>query len=157
MDKMKVKIGVIGVSPGAGATFVSRNLDWYLNKKDAMEFFVERPEKYLVEDSPLSLADEDFIVAVLDPLPSSLVEGSEIIESLLEEEDRVLWLVNQDNDGVRHREMYRFLGFRPEFSQEAVPREFFARAEYSMEELCEIYPLSGIEDLAERIRKESEA
>ena len=154
LDKMKVRIGVVGVSPGSGATFVSHNLDYYLNKKEAAGFFVARPEKYIVEDQPLSLSDMDVIVAVLDPLPSNLVEGAESIDCLMDSAVPVLWLVNQDSAGVKHRELYRFLGFRPEFSQEAVPREFLARAEYSVAELPEVYSLKGIEELAERIRKD---
>ena len=65
-----------------------------------------------------------------------------------------LWLINRDNPGVNHRQLERFLEIRPDFSQEALPYESICRAEYNCEKSGEVLKLSGIEKLAEYIRRE---
>ena len=152
LDKMKVNIGVKGICPGAGATFVSGWLDHYLNDKDRHRFFISSPEKYAVYDDPECMDEMDIIVAVIDPLPSLLIEGSANIGELREMKREVLWILNRDNKGVNRREMKRYLGFMPEFSQEEIPREIIARAEYNCEKLPSVMELKGIEALGDHIR-----
>ena len=153
MDKFRILIGVTGIGESPGASFVSRELDYCLNKKDKPRVFVSRPDKYLVLDEPENLDDTDCVVAVIDPLPSSLVSGAQQIYDLEESNLPVVWLLNRDNPGVNHRELVRFLGFRPDFSQDEVPRELIARAEYNGMELTELVKMEGIEKLSEHIMK----
>ena len=152
LDKMKIRIGVVGVTEGVGATFVSRGLDWYLNEKDRPKVFITGNKRFEVTDSPGDVQDQDIIIAVMDPLPSLLMKGKETIEDLLDHQGDVRWIINRDNPGVNKREMLRFLGFRPGFIQEEIPREYISRAEYNCIRLSEICPLKGIEELAEEIR-----
>ena len=109
--------------------------------------------KYEVAVNDTGSGDWDFTVGVIDPLPSSLVKGADMIGKLRELPEKVFWIINMDNEGVNRRELRRFLGFMPDFSQEAVPRELITRAEYNCVELEELCPLKGIEKLAEEIRK----
>ena len=94
----------------------------------------------------------DIIVAVIDPLPSLLIDGAANIGELREMKREVLWILNRDNKGVNRREMKRYLGFMPEFSQEEIPREIIARAEYNCEKLPSVMELKGIEALGDHIR-----
>ena len=152
MDKMKIRVGVIGISPGAGETFVARALDYYLNIKDAPRVLVSRPEKFEIVEGPGYLGDLDVIVGVIDPLPSRLKEGVPRF-AVLKATEGVLWLVNKDNTGVDHRELKKFLELDDYFSQEALNYETVCRAEYSCEKVERRYSLKGIEDLALEIKK----
>ena len=152
LDRMKVHIGVMGVCHGAGATFVSEWLDHYLNDEGRHRFFVSSPERYAVHDSPGNTDDMDLIIGVIDPMPSLLMRGADAIGELLDGNNTVLWILNRDNPGVNHRELLRYLSFRPEFVQSEIPREIMARAEYNGERLPGIRELEGIRKLAERIK-----
>ena len=154
LDKMKVRIGVTSVSKGAGATFVSQAIDHLLNHIDTPRLFVSRPDKYIVTDSPERPEDVDLLICVLDPLPSKLKEGAPRFAALKNMNVPQLWLINRDNPGVNHRQLERFLEIRPDFSQEALPYESICRAEYNCEKSGEVLKLSGIEKLAEYIRRE---
>ncbi len=153
LDKMKVYIGVKGVARGVGTSFVARWLDYYLNDRERHHIFVSKPDKYIVADSPENCSDMDIIVAVIDPLPSLLMEGADSIGELVDKKQPVIWMLNRNCRGVNRREMKNYLGFIPEFSQEDVPREFIARAEYNSESLPDVCKLSGIEELADHIKK----
>ena len=153
LDRIRVRINVQGIADGVGAEFTARALDYYLNRKDQIRVFVSRPDKYEVAVNDTGSGDWDFTVGVIDPLPSSLVKGADMIGKLRELPEKVFWIINMDNEGVNRRELRRFLGFMPDFSQEAVPRELITRAEYNCVELEELCPLKGIEKLAEEIRK----
>ncbi|MBR6473216.1 MAG: hypothetical protein IKS99_05795 [Firmicutes bacterium] len=152
MDRFKVRIGVIGISSGAGESFVAGGLNYYLNEKDAPKVFVSKPEKYEIIDGPSDLTDLDVIVGVIDPLPSRMEEGAPRF-AVLSQRDNVIWLVNKDNPGVNHRELRGFLELEPSFSQEALPYEKICRAGYNCEKVPEMYELTGIEKLADHIRK----
>lgn len=152
MDRSALRIGVKGITGGSGATFVSRYLDRNLNERGKSKVFVSRPDKYVVSDTDFEYENEDIIVGVIDPLPSCLIEGAEVIEKLMNCSTPVIWLVNRDNPGVNRRTMQRYLCFEPEFSQAEVPREIICRAEYNCIELDELYKLEGIEKLAEHLK-----
>ena len=153
MDRSVTEIGVKGVSKGAGATFVSRYLDYCLNKKDKRKVFVSRSDRFRIIDDPDNLESPDIIVSVIDPLPSLLIEGAVNISEMMEFNGDVLWLVNRDNPGVNRHILKKYLGFIPDYSQEEVPRDIICRAEYNCIELPEIVRLKGIEDLADHIAK----
>ena len=152
LERHAAEIGVIGIGKGAGATFVSYQLDDLLNGKDRQKVFVSRPDRFRITDEPEDPEDEDIVIAVIDPLPSKLMEGADTIGKLTELKAPVLWLVNRDNPGVNRRSMEKYLGFRPEFRQEEVPREMICRAEYNCIRLSNIYKTDGLEKLAEHIR-----
>ena len=152
MDKMKIRVGVIGISPGAGESFVAKALDYYLNIKDAPRVLVARPEKFEIIEGPSYLGDLDVIVGVIDPLPSRLKEGVPRF-AVLKATEGVLWLVNKDNPGVDHRELRRFLELEDYFSQDALNYESICKAEYCCEKVERRYSLKGIEDLAREIKK----
>ena len=153
LDRSVAEIGVKGISKGAGATFVSRYLDYCLNKKDKRKVFVSRPDRFRIIDDPDELESPDIIVSVIDPLPSLLMDGAVNISKLMEFNGDVIWLINRDNPGVNRHIFKKYLGFIPDYSQEEVPREIICRAEYNCIELPEIVRLKGIEDLADHIAK----
>ena len=153
MDKSVTEIGIIGISNGAGATFISRYLDYYLNKKDKPKVFVSRPDRFRIIDGPSEGDMPDIIVAVIDPLPSLLVEGAAKIIELMDSRAEVIWLLNRDNQGVNRRTLKKYLGFLPELSQQEIPRETICRAEYNCIELPEVTRLEGVEKLADDLRK----
>lgn len=152
LDKTALKIGVKGISAKAGASFVSYNLDRILNERGRSRVFVSRPDKYIVTDSCFEYEDEDVIVGVIDPLPSLLMDGADMIEELLSLKTPVVWIVNRDNPGVNRTMMRKYLCFTPEFSQAEVPREIIVRAEYNCLELNELIKLEGIEKLADYLK-----
>lgn len=150
LDKSKIIIGVVGISHGAGESFVSRGLNYYLNIKDAPKVFLSRPEKYEIIDGPNQVNDLDLVIGVIDPLPSRMIEGAPKF-ACLNNCDNIIWLINKDNPGVNHRELRKFFELDKEFTQEVLPYEKICRAEYNCEKVEEIYPLKGIEELAEYI------
>ena len=154
MDKMKIRIGVTGITSGAGATFLAGALDHVLNSKDSPRMFVSRPEKYKIIDTPDRVDEVDLLVGVIDPLPSRLREGAVRFSVLKNVNVPKVWIINRDNAGVNHRELERFLEIRPDFSQEAIPYEMICRAEYNCVKPEEALKLSGIDKLAEYIRRE---
>lgn len=151
LDRSAVVIGVKGISKGAGATFVSNYLDYFLNRKDRQKVFVSRPDRFRVIDDPDDLSSSDLVVSVIDPLPSLLMEGAAAIREIMEYRGETVWVINRDNQGVNRRTLKKYLGFLPEYSQEEIPRETICRAEYNCVELPEIAELKGIEELAEYI------
>ena len=153
LESSVAEIGVKGVSSGAGATFVSRYLDYCLNKRDKHKVFVSRPDRFRIIDDPDELESPDIIVSVIDPLPSLLMEGAVNISEMMEFNGDVIWLVNRDNSGVNRHILKKYLGFITDYSQEEIPREIICRAEYNCIELPEIVRLKGIEDLADHIAK----
>ena len=153
LEKTQLAVGITGISKGVGTTFVSHQLDYILNKKEARKLFVSSPDRYRITDEPDEFEFQDILVAVIDPLPSKMMEGADRIRELIEGPVPVVWLVNRDNAGVNRRSMQKYLCFSPQFSQEEVPREIICRAEYNCIELSEIYRLEGLEKLAGHIRE----
>ena len=154
MDKMKTRIGVLGITRGAGASFVAEGLDYYLNVKYAPRTFVSRPDKYVVEDSPSRPEDMDLLVCVLDPLPSRLEEGAARFAAVRALKVPEIWMINRDNKGVNHKALEAYLDMVPEYSQEAFPYETVCRAAYNCEKLSEVRGLEGIKKLSDAIKKE---
>lgn len=153
LDRSAIEIGVKGISKGVGASFVSRYLDYCLNRKDRQKVFVSRPDRFRIIDDPEDIEVPDIIVSVIDPLPSLLIEGATGISELMRFNGDVVWLINRDNPGVNRHALKKYLGFIPDFSQDEIPRETIARAEYNCIELPEIVRLKGIEEVADHIAK----
>ena len=153
LDKSVTVISVTGISEGAGATFISRYLDYYLNKKDRQKVFVSRPDRFRIIDGPPGDELPDITVAVIDPLPSLLMEGAQKISELMDRGSDVIWMLNRDNPGVNSRALKKYLGFIPEFIQQEIPRESICRAEYNCIELPETIKLEGVEKLAAYLKR----
>ncbi len=154
LEKTQFGIGVTGIAEGVGTSFVTRQLDFLLNKKEARKVFVRSPEKYRVTDEPEEPELQDILVAVMDPLPSKLMEGADRIREILGYAVPVVWLVNRDNPGVNRKAMKKYLRFIPQFFQSEVPREIITRAEYNCMDLGEIYRPEGLEKLADYIKRQ---
>ncbi len=153
LDRFVTEIGVKGVSKGVGTTFVSRYLDYFLNRKGKPKVFVSRPDRFRIIDDPEDLETVDIIVSVIDPLPSLLMEGAAAISDLMDFKGDVIWLINRDNQGVNRHALKKYLGFIPDYSQEEISRESICRAEYNCIELPEIAAMEGIEEIADCIVK----
>lgn len=152
LDRNVVRIGVAGIGHSAGAGFIAHQLDHMLNGRERKKYFVSSPERFRIVTEPEDPEDEDLMIGVIDPLPSALMEGAVRVDELMGLRVSVIWIVNRDNPGVNRRSMERYLGFRPEFSQEEVSREMICRAEYNCMELSDIIRLEGLEKLADHIR-----
>lgn len=58
------------------------------------------------------LTDMDVLIVVIDPMPSSLIAGFEILGycKLIEEKGgKIFWIINKDNGGVNKRELHKFI------------------------------------------------
>ncbi len=153
MDRITVRIGVTGTGSGSGTALVVHALDYYLNKRSRMRVFRKEPDRYLVIEEPEDRNDLDVMVAVIDPLPSSLESGAGKILELREQKTPVIWLLDRDNPGIDRPRLHRFLGFHPDHVQEDVPYETLCRAEYGLYEVCEMAELQGIRECAEHIER----
>ena len=154
LDRITVRVGVAGIGQGSAAHMVAQALDHFLNKRGRVRVFRKEKDRYVVTEEPQDPEDQDVMVGVIDPLPSSLEKSKDRILELKSLNTQVVWLLNRKNAGVDLPGLYRFLGFHPDHIQEEVPYETICRAEYGMYELCEMTVLEGIKELADRIEKD---
>lgn len=77
-----------------------------------------------------TLSQMDFVILVVDPLPSRLLMGQAVLEQLRDRKVKPLLLVNKNNGGVRSRELKRFLMGEAFISIPFLPPEPIYRAEY---------------------------
>lgn len=78
------------------------------------------------------LEDVDEIVAVVDPLPSKLLEGYERLYRLRLRASPVHWVVNRWRDEIDERELKKILGRERRYSVlPEIPRALMYQAEYS--------------------------
>ena len=154
MDRITVRVGVCGTGQGSRVQMVACALDYYLNKRSRVRVFRKENDRYIVTQEPKDREEQDVIVGVIDPLPSSLESGAAGILELKESAVPVIWLLNRKNPGIDMPRLHRFLGFHPDHVQEDVPYEVLCRAEYGMYELAEAADLQGISETAEHIERE---
>lgn len=154
MDRITVRVGVTGTGSGSRTALVTHALDYYLNKRSRVRVFRRESDRYMVTEEPEDREDQDVMVAVIDPLPSSLEKGADRILELRSCRTPVIWLLDRINPGVDMAALHRFLGFHPDHVQEDVPYETICRAEYGMYEICDMADLGGIRETAEQIEKE---
>lgn len=123
------------------------------------------PGRYLVLDNPpiARLREAELVICVVDPLPSRLSAGSELLECLRENRiiinghkspvlnlpTPVLWVLNKDNSRVSHRELESRKKIRFDFSIPLLDERIFYRAEYSG------VPIFKLLDSAESVREGS--
>lgn len=87
------------------------------------------------------LTDMDVLIVVIDPMPSAVFAGFQILaycRSLEEKGHRVFWVINKDNGGINKRELHQFLKLK---ELHYIP---FIKADelYSAEYNC-MLPVSG--------------
>ncbi len=80
------------------------------------------------------LKDVDYIVCVIDPLPSKVINGYDEIckikrYSLMEH--KVLWVVNKYNEGINMKEFNEFIKIKNYIKIPAIPITEFYSAEYN--------------------------
>lgn len=93
-----------------------------------------------MESSINLLAEADIPIAVIDPLPTKLIESRDFLEKLKISLPNAILLVNKMNIGVHRAELIRYLGTKEFFSMPSVPMEYIYKAEYN----C--LPISGLSE-----------
>jgi len=89
------------------------------------------------------MAESDYSVSVVDPLPSRLLESLQFIEnSRLCLKNNTL-LVNKLNDGIYTNELNRFLGTKSYFSIASVPAVYIYKSEYAGKFVMELDKVSS--------------
>ena len=77
------------------------------------------------------LRDVDQVVAVIDPLPSKLIEGYERLCRLKLWQGSVCWVVNRFGEGIDGKELKRMLGLnRSWITLPEIPRRLLYQVEY---------------------------
>jgi len=84
-----------------------------------------------VEDTLALLAEADFPVCVIDPLPSKLAQSYEFLEKVRISLPNSVLIVNKMNPGVHLSELNRFLGTKNYFSITSVNPEYIYKGEYN--------------------------
>lgn len=96
----------------------------------------QMPGTWLIADSPTvdTLQKYDLVIALIDPLPSSVYAGAETYERIRDMQNSglpVLWVLNKDHPDLNHSALKRFLKLQ---QYEAIPLlnpELFCKAEYA--------------------------
>ena len=86
----------------------------------------KNPEDYL--------ADMDFVLFVIDPMPSAMLTGYRFMQEVKRLEykgKRVIWLVNKHNSGINKREMQVFLKLKGHYKIPFIAADSFYGAEYN--------------------------
>lgn len=95
--------------------------------------------------------DMDYIVFVIDPMPSKLLMGEKILASVKSMELKgypVIWVVNKDNPGINKKQLKAFLSLRKYKVLPLLDEALFYCAQYN----CEIPALQkGIREKTEKI------
>jgi len=80
------------------------------------------------------LADMDVLIVVIDPMPSSLLAGFQMLaycKSLEEKGRRIFWVVNKDNGGINKRELHQFLKLKELYYIPLIKGDELYSAEYN--------------------------
>ena len=80
------------------------------------------------------LKEMDYVVAVIDPMPSKLIFGYERLCMLKKNdlrEGKTLWVVNKYNDGINKREFNDFVKLKKEITVPWIENELFYNSEYN--------------------------
>lgn len=126
-----------------------------LSPADVFRLFVAPKEEYCIfdcsgleEDLALSLlAEADYPIVVIDPLPSKLVFSRSFLEKLKISMPSAIIIVNQMNKGVYSSELSHFLGTSNFYSVSSIPQEYVYKAEYAS------VPISTLPELAKNLVK----
>ena len=136
--------------PSRGLTNIDEGVNWILqtpgkkSKKlgslENLKIINNAPGDVIVCDFSLHmemmelLTDMDVLIVVIDPMPSALIGGFEMLslcKSLEEKGKKVCWIVNKYNDGVNKREMLKYIKIRELFYLPLIPTEELYMAEYN--------------------------
>jgi len=92
------------------------------------------------------LLDMDFVVFVIDPIPSAMITGYPLmreVKRMAHKGKKVVWLVNKFNGGINKRDMQSFLKLKETHKIPLINAEHFYGAEYN----CKIpYEMPEIRD-----------
>jgi len=80
------------------------------------------------------LSDMDVLIVVIDPMPSSLLAGFQMLaycKSLEEKGRRIFWVVNKDNGGINKRELHQFLKLKELYYIPLIKGDELYSAEYN--------------------------
>ncbi|MCL1983500.1 MAG: hypothetical protein FWG53_10520 [Clostridiales bacterium] len=92
------------------------------------------------------LIDMDYVIFVIDPMPSGMIAGYPFMREVRRLEFRgkkVIWVVNKHNPGINKRDLQNFLKLKEHYKIPLMPAEHFYNAQYN----CRIpYEVAGIRD-----------
>lgn len=80
------------------------------------------------------LVDMDVLIVVIDPMPSSLLAGFQMLaycKSLEEKGRRIFWVINKDNGGINKRELHQFLKLKELYYIPLIKGDELYSAEYN--------------------------
>ena len=150
----KIRIAIIGVGEKSGKTFIKTGLDHFLNKRKR---FLAKDEKYEITECPEHPEDYDFIVGVIDPLPSKVKRDISVYAKYNEPSWDTIWIVNKYNSGVNMRELEWFLKRKFNFVQDYINPALIYSSEYLKQDFysSEEDVILGIKRLADEIERKS--
>ncbi len=90
------------------------------------------------------LAEADYPICIIDPLPSMLMQSRSFLERLRIGLPECQLIVNKMNPGVHSSELNRFLGTKNYFSVASVSPEYIYRGEYNSASFCHISDIPKI-------------
>ena len=98
------------------------------------------------EDVGIYLIDMDFVIFVIDPMPSGMIAGYPLLREAKRLEfkgKKTIWVLNKINAGINKRDMHAFLKLKTHYKIPMMPSELFYSAEYN----CKIpYEVAQIRD-----------
>ena len=126
-----------------------------LSSAELFRLFIAPKEEYCIfdcsgidQDTALDLlAEADYPIIVLDPLPSKLVLSRSFLEKLKISLPNAILIINQMNEGVYVSELVHFLSTKSFFSVSSVPQEYIYKAEYAS------VPISTLPELHQNLAK----
>lgn len=77
------------------------------------------------------LLDMDKIIFVIDPMPSKLLRGRDILEHIREMPNKPVYVINKDNAGINKNELMKFLKINRPIYIPLLPQEYIYEAEYT--------------------------
>jgi len=103
------------------------------------------------ENSEDYLHDMDFVIYVIDPMPSRMIAGYPFMQEVKHLEfkgKKVIWLVNKYNAGINKRDLISFLKIKRYYTIPFISADNFYSAEFN----CKIpYEVKGIHDIVKDI------
>ena len=109
------------------------------------------------ENSEDYLLDMDYVVVVIDPMPSRMIAGYPFIREVKRLEykgKKVVWLINKFNPGINKRELLNFLKIKEHYKLPFIAAEHFYSAEFNCKTPYEIKGVHDeVKDVMEKIVK----
>ncbi|MCL1808969.1 MAG: hypothetical protein FWG42_04265 [Clostridiales bacterium] len=80
------------------------------------------------------LIDMDYVIFVIDPMPSGMIAGYPFLREVRRLEFRgkkVIWVLNKSNTGINKRDLQNFLKLKEHYKLPLMPAEHFYSAQYN--------------------------